>query len=119
MGVAAGGRDLAPEVRRGLLLWAWVSVLLIPVLVLVAMAVGYVLYDLFGYKPENADAPLWVDVAVSVPVLMISLAPCVMAMRFGRLARAAGDRSGLVPFLLGSLAGLALVVTTGADLVAR
>ena len=96
---------------------AWTAVVLVPVFAVASFALGYVLYDLLGYKPENNDAPLWVDVLVALVLLVVLLVPCVAAVVYGRRA----GRPGLVPTVLGAIAGIGLtaltVVTTVADAV--
>lgn len=97
---------------------AWLAVALIPAFFLLAFALGYVLYDLLGYKPEDNDAPLWVDLMAAIPVLAVSLVPCAGAVAYGRRAERAGDRRGRVPLAIGVLTGLALVVLTSVTTVA-
>lgn len=112
----------APDAASGWLSRAWTSTALIPVLVLASFALGYLLYDVLGYEPETNDAPLWVDLVVAVVVLAVAVAPCLGAVVYGRRSHRAGDRRGLVPLVLGAIAGLALtvltVVTTLADALA-
>lgn len=91
---------------------AWIAVALVPVFFLPALALGYVMYDLFGYAAESPAAPLWVDVVCALPPLALYLAPCVAAVVLGRRASRAGDRRGLVPLAVGAVAGLALTVLT-------
>ncbi len=90
---------------------AWVAVALVPVFFLLAFALGYVLYDLFGYKPENDDAPIWVDLVCTIPILAVSLVPCVGAVLFGRRAARTGDRRGLFPLGVGALVGFGLTMS--------
>jgi hypothetical protein len=101
-----------PWVRRG-----WVAVALIPVCFLLAFALGYVLYDLFGYQPENDDAPFWIDLICTIPILAVSLVPCVAAVGFGRRSASGGDRRGLLPMAVGALAGLALTILSVVGLI--
>lgn len=119
MASIAGPGENAPKDRGTLVLWAWGSVLLIPAFFVLSMAAGYVLYELSGYKPENDDAPLWVDLLVDVPVLFICLVPCLAAVRFGSSARVAGSRSGLPAVAIGALAGLGFVILVAIDLLVR
>ena len=56
---------------------AWVSVALIPVFLFASVIVTLLLYGWFGYKPENADAPLWVDLVIGVVAIAVFLVPCV------------------------------------------
>ena len=112
----------AAPVTAGWLGRAWVCIASVPVLVFAAFALGYLLYDAFGYKPENDDAPAWVDLLVAAPVLAVALAPSVGAVLFGRRCHRAGDRRGLVPLAIGAAVGLAItgltVVTTVASAIA-
>jgi hypothetical protein len=91
---------------------AWISVALIPVFLLVSVLLTLLLYEWFGYKPENADAPLWVDLVTAVAATAVFLVPCVAAVLYGRQANGAGDRRGLLPMGVGGLAGLSLTVLT-------
>lgn len=97
---------------------AWVSVALIPVFFIVALAVGYLTYDLLGYKPENDDAPLWADVVVAAAVLIPLWIPCGAAISFGRQATRAGDRRGFVPLALGVVAGVGFTTLSLVDVLA-
>lgn len=91
---------------------AWVGVALVPVFFLVAFAVGEGMYALLGYKPENADAPVWAVAVVSALVVLVVLIPCVVAVHFGRRAVKAGDRRGMLPAVLAAVAGAGIVVLT-------
>ena len=95
------------------LLFAWVSVVLIPAFLLLAVIVSLMLYEWFGYKPENADAPLWVDGVIAAITLAICLVPCWGSVLFGRRAVRAGNRwVGMLPLILGGLAAVSLTVLT-------
>ena len=107
-----------PPTAGGWLGRAWIAVALIPVSLLISFALSYVLYDLFGYKPENNNAPLWVDLVVSVVAVAVFLVPCIAAIAYGRRADRGGDRRGLVPLGLGTVAGLAVIVLTTVTTVA-
>lgn len=95
-----------------LLTRAWAGVALIPVFFFVGFAVGQVLYAILGYKPENDDAPLWVDLVASLAALTVTLVPCIAAVVYGRRASDAGRRSARGPMTIGALAGAALVILT-------
>lgn len=97
---------------------AWAAVALVPVFFLLAFALGYVVYDLFGYQPENDDAPIWVDLVCTVAILAVSLVPCVGAVLLGRRAVRAGDRRGLFPAGVGALAWFGLTVLSIVGLIA-
>ena len=51
----------------------------IPVFFLISFALGYLLYDLFGYVTETNNAPLWVDLVVAVVAVGVVLVPCIAA----------------------------------------
>ncbi len=51
----------------------WAAVALIPVFFFLAVALGYVVYDVFGYQPENDDAPFCVDLICTVTISVIGL----------------------------------------------
>jgi len=91
---------------------AWVSVVLIPVAFLLAMAAGYVAYDLLGYKAENDDAPRWADLVAAVPSLAILWVPCAAAVVYGRRASGAGDRGALIPAVIGAAVGIGFTALT-------
>ena len=88
-------------------LWrAWFGVALIPIGLITAFAVGEALYAAFGH--DAGTGPWWVELVVTVGVLAVCLAPCVLATASGRQA----GRPGRIPAGIGFLAGLALVVLT-------
>jgi hypothetical protein len=100
-------RDSGPWLGR-----AWTAVALVPVFFFIAFALGEGLYALMGYKPENADAPLWVTLAVLTPVVAVVLFPCAAAVFFGGRAYKGGDRRGRLPLMIGLIAGVGLLVLT-------
>lgn len=91
---------------------AWTAVALVPVFFFLGFALGEGLYALLGYRPENADAPVWVNLVVAVPVVVVVLIPCAAAVLFGRRATQRGDRSGVYPLVIGAIAGVGLLVLT-------
>ncbi len=95
---------------------AWIAVALIPAFFFVGFALGEALYAVMGYKPENDDAPLWIDLLVSLPVLAVTLVPCVGAIIFGRRASRSGRHKAWIPMTVGAVAGTALVVLTALSL---
>lgn len=96
---------------------AWISVALIPVCFVLAFAFGYGVYEVLGYRPENDDAPFWVDLVGTALILAVALAPCVGAVFFGRRARDRGDRRGVVALGVGVLAGVGLAMISVINLV--
>jgi hypothetical protein len=109
-------RPAGTSSKGNLLARAWTGLALIPVFFVVGFAVGEVLYAVLGYKPENDDAPLWVDLVASLAALAVTLVPCVGAVIYGRRASAAGRHSARVPMVLGALVGAALVILTALNI---
>lgn len=70
------------------------------------------MYALLGYEPANADAPGWVDLVALAPVVVVVLLPCAAAVLFGRRVTKGGDRRGVVPLVIGAIAGAGLLVLT-------
>jgi hypothetical protein len=102
--------------RANLVARAWTAVALIPVFFFVGFAVGEMLYAILGYKPENDDASLGVDLVTSLAVLAVTLVPCIAAVIYGRRANPAGRPSARAPMTIGALAGAALVILTALNL---
>ena len=90
-----------PSVAR-----AWTAVVLIPLFFFLSMAAGYVAYDLMGYKPENDDAPMWVDSVGALASLVVLWLPCAAAVVFGGRATRAGHRSAAIAAAIGALVGV-------------
>jgi hypothetical protein len=91
---------------------AWIAVALVPVFFFIAFAVGEGMYALMGYKPENADAPVLVVLVALIPVVAVVLIPCVAAVLFGRRANKGGDSRGILPLVIGAIAGVGVLVLT-------
>jgi hypothetical protein len=96
---------------------AWVSVALIPVGFILALAVGEGLFALLGYDSSAGDTPTWVGLVVGVPALLVFLLPCTGAVLYGDRARRAGARLGLLPMVIGGLTGGYMLVLTVAAVV--
>ncbi len=89
---------------------AWMSLLLYPVSLVGAFAVGEGLAAAMGHPAGDADAAPWaVVVLAGVPALIVFVLPGLLALRYGRRAARAGVRSALVPAVIGTLLGLAFV----------
>ena len=97
---------------------AWIAVGSIPLFFIVAFAVGEGLYALLGYKPEDANAPLWVGLVAGVPAIVLFLVPCAAAVWFGNKARVAGRQAALLPMVIGAVLGLWMVVMNVVSVVA-
>jgi hypothetical protein len=102
----------ATESRRR----AWIAVALIPVVFILGFMLAQGLYSLMGYLPENT-VPLWVDLVASGVTVAVCLVPCGAAVLYGRRASSVGDRRGIVPLLVGALAGLGVVILTVGTIV--
>ena len=99
--------------RRG-----WIAVALIPVSFFLSSALGFGLYKATNSRRENIDAPLWVDVVGVLVSTAIFLAPCVLAVIYGRRSSTDGDSRGRVPLTVGVLAGLGYGLLVLGSLVA-
>lgn len=95
---------------------AWISLAVIPLFLILAMAVGEGLYALFGYEPS--EAPFWPNLAASIPALLVMLVPTVTAVFYGWRAHQVGDRRAIVPAVLALLIGLWFTVLTVIGLAA-
>jgi len=102
----------APPEATSWLSRAWLAVALVPVFFFLAFAVGEAAYAVLGYQPENADAPLWVDLVTGVLATAVCLVPCVAAVLYGWRANLVGDRTGLIPLTIGAIAGLSITALT-------
>lgn len=109
-------RSALTSSHANLLARAWTGVALIPVFFFVGFAVGEILYAALGYKPENDDAPLWVELIASLTVLAVTLVPCIGAVVVGRRASLAGRPGARAPMAIGALAGAGLVILTALNL---
>ena len=88
---------------------AWIAVALIPVAVIAAFVASEVLVRALGHEPMGT-VPVWVDVLTWSVTVGVVLLPCTAAALYGRQARELGDRRGSVPFVLGVLAGLLVIL---------
>jgi hypothetical protein len=95
-----GGQDGRSVTR------SWVSLALVPVFFILAMAAGEGIYALLGYAPENADAPFWVAFGAGIPALVVLALPCVGAIFYGWRAQQAGDHRALASLVI---AGIVLI----------
>ena len=91
---------------------SWISVALIPVFFFAAFMAGYFLYSVFGYVPENMDAPAWLELIVGVIALALFLVPCAGAVFYGWIANRAHDRRGLAPLVIGAVLGIWMTVVS-------
>ncbi len=103
-----------PERSRasGALGWAWVAVVLIPVFFFIAIGVGEGVISLLGYTAGEVNNPIWVILVVDLAAIAVVLLPCLAAVIFGRRAYKAGNRWGLFPVALGTVAGLGSLILT-------
>ena len=97
---------------RGALGWAWAAVALIPVFFLIAIGVGEGVISLLGYTAGEVNNPIWATVVTDLAAIAVVLLPCLAAVIFGRRAYKAGNRWGLFPAVLGTVAGLGSLILT-------
>jgi hypothetical protein len=91
---------------------AWVAVALIPVFFFIAIGVGEGVISLLGYTAGSGDNPIWVSLVSDLAAIAVVLLPCLAAVIFGRRVYKAGDRRGLFPAALGTVAGLGWLILT-------
>jgi hypothetical protein len=91
---------------------SWIAVALIPVFLFAAILMGYLIYGVFGYVPEDLDVPAWVELMVGVVTLAVFLVPGAAAVFYGWIANKAHDRRGLVPLAIGGVLGIWMTVVT-------
>lgn len=91
---------------------AWVAVILIPVFFVLAIGAGEGVISLLGYTAGTGNNPIWVSLVSDLAAIAVVLLPCLAAVIFGRRARNAGDRRGLIPVVLGTVAGLGWLTLT-------
>jgi hypothetical protein len=85
------------------LVWAWISVALLPLSFVLALVVGAGLVAFLGYPPASTEAvPLDVGLEVGVPTVLLGIVPGALAWLFGTRANREGDRRGLVPAIVGA-----------------
>ncbi|HVB43049.1 MAG TPA: hypothetical protein VNF47_10145 [Streptosporangiaceae bacterium] len=103
-----------PERSRapGALTRAWIAIVLIPVFFVIAIGVGEGVISLLGYTAGTGNNPIWVSLVSDLAAIVVVLLPCVAAVFFGRRAYKAGDRRGLFPLVLGTVAGLGWLILT-------
>ena len=103
-----------PEQSRapGALARAWVAVVLIPVFFFIAIGVGEGVISLLGYTAGAGNNPIWVSLVSDLAAIAVVLLPCLAAVIFGKRADKAGDRRGLFPAVLGTVAGLGWLILT-------
>lgn len=103
-----------PEQSRapGSLARAWVAIVLIPVFFFIAIGVGEGVISLLGYTAGAGNNPIWVSLVSDLAAIAVVLLPCLAAVIFGRRAYKAGDRRGLFPAVLGTVAGLGWLILT-------
>ena len=91
---------------------AWVAIILIPVFFVLAIGAGEGVISLLGYTAGRGNNPIWVSLVSDLAAIAVVLLPCLAAVIFGRRARKAGDGRGLIPVVLGTVAGLGWLTLT-------
>jgi hypothetical protein len=90
---------------------AWVCVILIPVGVILAFAVGETLPGLMGYGWTHESLPLGPTLLVAGVTAALFCVPGGLAAWFGLRARREGDSNGLAPALIGLVCAGYFLVT--------
>jgi len=90
--------------------WAWLSLLLFPVSLVAAFAVGEGLFTSLGSGGANTAQPLWVVLCSSVPAFVVFALPAVLAYGLGHRAVRLGRRSGMTPAIVAVAISIAFVL---------
>lgn len=98
--------------------WAWGFVVLIVAGGIVAQFLGYGIAVLLGYSvPEEATPGLGAALLISVPAMLVAIAPAAAALYYGVRAGLGRRFSGYVAAAIGALAVVYWLVTTVASLI--
>lgn len=98
--------------------WAWGFVVLIVAGGILAQFLGYGIAVLLGYDiPEEATPGLGAALLISVPALLVAIAPAAAALYFGIRAGLGRRFTGYAAAAIGALAIVYWVVVTFASLM--
>lgn len=99
-----------PAAAGRAMLWAWISVALLPLGFVAAMVLGEWLIYLQGYESGTDQAvPLGPAMLASIPAMLLIVAPAGTATWFGMRARRLGRDAGLIPAIIGCTVGIGFV----------
>ena len=97
--------------------WAWGFVVLIVAGGILAQFLGYGIAVLLGYDvPEEATPSLVAALVISIPPLLVAVAPALAALLLRRPGRPAAS-AGYVAAAIGALAAVYWVVVTAIGLI--
>ncbi len=109
---------MALETTTHSLRWAWVTMGLALIAMIPAMLVAEGLIVVMGFDVTHQEPlPLWAGALLSVLVLVLELTPSALAVMFGLRARREGREIGLVPAIVGGLAGAYYLITAVIGLI--
>ena len=98
--------------------WAWGFVVLIVAAGIAAQFLGYGIAVLLGYDvPEQSTPTLGAALLISIPPLLVAVAPAVAALLYGIRAGRGGRYSGYVAAAIGALTTVYWVVVTAFGLI--
>lgn len=98
--------------------WAWGFVVLIVAGGILAQFIGYGIAVLLGYDvPESATPSLGAALVISIPAMLVGMAPAAAALYFGVRAGRGRRYSGYVAAAIGALTVVYWLVTTVASLI--
>lgn len=98
--------------------WAWGFVVLIVAGGILAQFLGYGIAVLLGYDvPEESTPSLGAALLISIPPMLVGIAPAAAAVYFGVRAGAGKRYSGFVAAAIGALAVVYWMVGTIASLI--
>lgn len=99
--------------------WAWWSLILLPVSLALAFVVGEGIPVLFGTPDDAASAPpLWVMAIALTAAALVFAAPLLLTWHFTNKAAAASEDGARLPLIVGSaLAGLFILANLASGLL--
>jgi hypothetical protein len=98
--------------------WAWGFVVLIVAGGILAQFIGYGMAVLLGYaEPEGTNPPLGAALLISLPAMLVAIAPAAAALYFGVRAGLGRRFSGYLAGAIGALAVVYWVVVALAGLI--
>lgn len=101
----------ARPIARHLLRDAWLCVAGLPVGLLLGTLIGDGIAGTLGHESvTGGPVPLGVVLLAGLPALVVMTTPAALAVWFGSRAVRAGDDAGVIPTVVGTLAGVGMVL---------
>jgi hypothetical protein len=99
------------RITRHLLRDAWVCVAALPLGLLLGTLIGDGIAGTLGHDSViGGSAPFGVVLVAGLPAFVVMATPAALAVWFGSRAVRAGDERGVIPTVVGTLAGVGMVL---------